>query len=457
MFFYLLLTVLAILITYICVSNNRKQVYWAKYGVPFHKGLFGLGFFSDYVFKNRPVFQNLDEICKKYPGSEVIATNNFLNPTVIIKDPDNVQQILAGDFNTFYHRGFEINEDVDPLADNILLMNGIRWKLTRQKFTPLFTSAKLRNMYYIMNRSAEDFVKYLKDNPKKENAFSTLCTFCSAAISASVFGVGTKSTMESPFLDMARKSSESNFINNMKFALNGFSPKLFRLFKVSLFKEFENFFIGAIKQVLQLRRQEKAKSHDFAELCLAVQDKGTMIDPSTGYKIEPTDTLVSAQAFFFFIAGIEPSATTMFFTLFELAKEPEILQRLQDSIDELFEKSNGNISHDDIIGLEYLDQIIDEALRLHPPVGVITRKCTEKAVLKVGNIPIDEGVSIQIPVYSIHHDSKYYPNPEKFDPDRFTAEAKQQRPNYTHMAFGEGNRMCLGKIIINFIIFSTDF
>jgi hypothetical protein len=62
-----------------------------------------------------------------------------------------------------------------------------------------------------------------------------------------------------------------------------------------------------------------------------------------------------------------------------------------------------------------------------------------------GTIILPKGTGVYIPVFALHHDPKYYPNPEKFDPERFSEENKQNRPNYTYLAFGEGPRMCMGK------------
>jgi cytochrome P450 family 6 len=67
------------------------------------------------------------------------------------------------------------------------------------------------------------------------------------------------------------------------------------------------------------------------------------------------------------------------------------------------------------------------------------------AHIGTGTITLPAGTGVYIPVLALHHDPTYFPEPQKFDPDRFTEENKQSRPNYTYLPFGEGPRMCIGK------------
>lgn len=93
-----------------------------------------------------------------------------------------------------------------------------------------------------------------------------------------------------------------------------------------------------------------------------------------------------------------------------------------------------------------------ETFRLHPPVPAINRTCTKKYTIPDSAIKFDVGEKLFIPIYSLHHDSKYYPNPEKFDPERFTEENQASRPHGTFLPFGDGPRICIGKKEIAFPI-----
>jgi len=90
-----------------------------------------------------------------------------------------------------------------------------------------------------------------------------------------------------------------------------------------------------------------------------------------------------------------------------------------------------------------------ETLRKHPILPFLDRKCCIDYELPAptGNrtIKLPIGTGVYIPVLGFHYDPKYFPEPEKFDPDRFTEENKRSRPNYAYLPFGEGPRNCIGK------------
>lgn len=84
---------------------------------------------------------------------------------------------------------------------------------------------------------------------------------------------------------------------------------------------------------------------------------------------------------------------------------------------------------------------------MHPPGSALLRVCTKKYKIPDSDITLDKGMKVLIPTYALHFDTKYYPQPEIFDPQRFTEENIASRPNGTFLPFGDGPRMCIGKYI----------
>ncbi|XP_047507617.1 cytochrome P450 6k1-like [Pieris napi] len=441
------------LLLYICVYliGKYNEVYWRRRGVPLYKRHKVTGIYWDFVFGGRAVFESLCDVYRSYPAAPVVGVGCLLTPSLQVRGARCVRHVLARDSAAFAHRGVQPNRG-DLLADNVLFMHGVRWKLMRQALTPLFTASKLRSMYYIMDRSARDFADHLEQHPElwTTGVYDTLATFCSAAIGAAVFGITPESIFDSPFLNMAQKAFKPTFWSDTNLILSNLSLDLSQFLGIKLFKEHEPLFINAIRKVLEQRRQERGGTakHDFAELCVALQQAGRIRDPQLPLELEPTDELLAAQAFFFFIAGVEPTASALFAALYELGRHPEHQQRLHQEIDEVFAANNGELSADAVSGMEFLDSVVCEALRLHPPVGYLKRLCIRDSVLPTDDasgVHVKSNTRVYVPVYEAHHDAKVWEHPEQFQPERFSAEKKRLVSEWTYLPFGRGARECIGR------------
>ncbi|XP_069671900.1 probable cytochrome P450 6a13 isoform X3 [Periplaneta americana] len=157
-----------------------------------------------------------------------------------------------------------------------------------------------------------------------------------------------------------------------------------------------------------------------------------------------TMTDVAAQSVTFLLAGFETSATTMSFCLYELALNPDIQDRLREDIDTVLEKHDGNITYEAIQEMSYLDNVVSETLRKHPTAPFLIRECTKEYKIPDSEIVVDRGSQVVVPVMGLHYDPKYFPDPTRFDPDRFTEEVKNTRHHYSYLPFGEGPRICMG-------------
>lgn len=444
MFFFIFLSSIVALLTLYYINGQYNEEYWKKRGVVFYKGNKVIGPFWNFLTNDRSLPEWLNDIYKQHRNEPAVGIGTFVSPTLYVIDATNIQHILQTDFGSFTHGGSEFYYEKDLLTDNVTFSNGKRWKLMRQSVTPIFTSTKLKNMYYILDKSAQDFVQLLKENPKKleNNLYESLSSYCSAAIAASVFGITTKSVFDSPFLSMAQEVFKISMPRNIKFAIANVFPSAVRKLGLCFFKEHEGLFIGALKQVLRQREKDGVKKHDFPDTCLSLQKNGTLRDRETGFELEPTDEMLAAQGFFFFIAGVEPTAICMYGVLIELGLNPEIMQRVHKEIDDIYDKYDGKLNYDVILEMEYLGKVLSEGLRKYPPIGFLNRKCVRDSVLPVGNIKVAKGTRIFTPIYELHMDPKIYENPEKFDPERFSQDKKINDISY--QPFGEGGRKCIG-------------
>lgn len=151
----------------------------------------------------------------------------------------------------------------------------------------------------------------------------------------------------------------------------------------------------------------------------------------------------------FFLAGLGPTSTILTFLSYELCVNPDIQRKLYDEIVETNESLAGQrISYDKLQKMKYLDQVVSEGLRKWPPTPNLDRVCVKDYECEYGDnarFHFERGLPIWISVYGLHHDPKYYPEPEKFDPERFSDENKHNIVPGTYLPFGLGPRNCIGK------------
>lgn len=100
--------------------------------------------------------------------------------------------------------------------------------------------------------------------------------------------------------------------------------------------------------------------------------------------------------------------------------------------------------------LPYLDMVISETLRMYPPLGYLNRLATQTYKVPEFNLVIEKGTPVYISMLGLHYDPEYFPNPSKFDPERFNEENKRNRPPCVYFPFGEGPHACIGKEFAQF-------
>ncbi|XP_042910824.2 cytochrome P450 9e2-like [Parasteatoda tepidariorum] len=155
------------------------------------------------------------------------------------------------------------------------------------------------------------------------------------------------------------------------------------------------------------------------------------------------DELVS-QCFSFYLAAHANSASLLTFIIYLLAINENIQENVYQEIREHLQETNGEITYEALQKMKYLDNVISETLRLYPPVVRATRRSDKDYKLGETGITLQKNTIFQLPILGIHRDPKYYPNPEKFDPDRFSAEEIAKRDPNVYFPFGLGPRNCIG-------------
>ena len=141
------------------------------------------------------------------------------------------------------------------------------------------------------------------------------------------------------------------------------------------------------------------------------------------------------------LAGTDTTALALTYTWYLLSQNPEAEAKLHDEIESVLGDSPP--TGEDLRDLEYTEHVLSESMRMYPPVYLTVRETREPVELDGYRVPA--GSIIMLPQWVIHRDPRWYDEPEKFDPDRWTREQTSNRPKYSYFPFGAGPRQCIGK------------
>ncbi|WP_354700838.1 Putative cytochrome P450 132 [Paraconexibacter sp. AEG42_29] len=183
-------------------------------------------------------------------------------------------------------------------------------------------------------------------------------------------------------------------------------------------------------ETIHERRAHPTDSPDLLNLLLAASDE------EGGLSLKR----VRDEATTFMLAGHETTANALAWMWYLLALNTDARDRMLEEVDTVLQGRRPTV--DDIPKLPWTTACFEEGMRLMTPVWVIPRKCVEEDVIDGHRIP--KGATVYIPVDKIHHDERFWPDPEVFDPSRFMPGASKGRHRSAFLTFGGGRRVCIG-------------
>ncbi|KAK8731892.1 hypothetical protein OTU49_007316, partial [Cherax quadricarinatus] len=183
------------------------------------------------------------------------------------------------------------------------------------------------------------------------------------------------------------------------------------------------------------RRQETGQRRgDFLDMLMETKIKG---------ETSLSNDTMAAQSILFLLAGYENTANTLAMALHLLSHHPHVQATLRREVALALLQSDGQVDHDRLMTLPYLDAVVSEVLRLYPAAPIIERICTKEYKMGAREVAVDAGMSVLVPVWCLHRDDQYWPHPQHFQPERFLGDARAQIVPYTYLPFGVGPRSCI--------------
>ncbi|XP_064256676.1 cytochrome P450 4F3-like [Passer domesticus] len=158
-----------------------------------------------------------------------------------------------------------------------------------------------------------------------------------------------------------------------------------------------------------------------------------------------SDEDIAAEADTFMFEGHDTTASGLAWLFYNLAGHPEHQERCRQEVQELLAgRDTADIEWEDLSQLPFTTMCIKESLQLHPPVTAVSRRCTEDIPLRDGHV-IPKGVICLMSIYGTHHNPDLWPEPEVFNPLRFSPENSKGRSLLSFIPFSAGPRNCIGQ------------
>ncbi|KAF2879307.1 hypothetical protein ILUMI_26862 [Ignelater luminosus] len=435
----LLLAAIALFYKYVTKNFN----YWKERGIPYIKPVPLFGNFYEVITFQKPLGQFLGDLSMQSP-SPCFGIFIFNKPHLIIKDPELIKSITVKDFNCFSDRIGLSDEQCDPISSKFLFfVKNPEWRTIRTKVSPVFSSGKIKGMVILINEVAEELKTYLENNLSSGSieAKEISAKYSTDVIATCAFGIQAHCFQDenAKFRTIGRKIFDFQYITFMRHLLYIVYPKIAKLLKLAfLDTSVTDFLRDAFWKTIENREKSDYKRNDLIDILIHIKNTWT---EENNIKFE--GDRVVAQAVQFFFAGFETVSSTMAFTLYELCLNKNIQNKVRSEVQNVL-ASYGGFTFEAVNNMKYLQMVIYETLRKYPALPFLDRMCLEDYKIPNTNYIIEKGTPVLIPLFGLHFDPNYFPNPEEFDPERFVDEDQGNSTSFVYLPFGQGPRNCIG-------------
>ncbi|XP_011500531.1 PREDICTED: cytochrome P450 9e2-like [Ceratosolen solmsi marchali] len=421
--------------------------HWEKCNIPYLRNAIpGFGHLLPLLTlrENIALFSN-----RVYKMSDSSMTGFYFlrQPALLVRDPELIKSILLSNFSSFRNNGIVLNEDADPVLSKNPFFTGDyqAWKIARARVSNNLSKLKLNYLFVIVNDVISKMVDFIDKKIEKDGSVyecelkKEFSRYTGEVVANAAFAINGQSFSDNPdklaFTNVANTLFDTNFINGIKQMLIFFLPNVARLLRVNFLQKSTDLYLREnLKAIIKQRKQENSQPKDFLQFC---------IDSNTEDNI---DGIIS-DVIVFYLDVLETTSTVLSILFYHLSENPDVQEKLRAHVNSVLKETDGVLTFESLKNMDYLEATLNESLRLLPPFGVLTKFCTKEITLTGSDnlscvLRPDDRIFISL--NGLHSDSKYWPEPHIFNPERFTKENQNNITKFTFLGFGEGPRICAG-------------
>jgi cytochrome P450 len=356
---------------------------------------------------------------------DLVSMRVLGRPWVLVSHPDDIERVLVKDARIMKRDdGMEIVRRV--LGQGLLTSEGDLWKRQRKLMSQAFSPKRIQEYGAAMARVADTSLGDWRSgdvaNLHQEMARTTM-----KVVADVLFGASMKAR------DVEAAGGALEVVNEF---FSGSMEALLRVPKwIPTPRNIRvNRAVAALDRVVYdilARRRAEEPRDDLLGTLLAAQD-----DDGAGM----SDVQLRDEVMTLFLAGHETTSLALSHTLYLLSKHPAIERQLHEEIASVL---RGRLpTAEDVRALPFTECVLKETMRLYPPAWATGRETTEPFELRGIKIPV--GAQLVASQWVVHRDARWFPNPEGFDPSRWSPERAKDVPRYAYFPFGGGPRVCIG-------------
>jgi cytochrome P450 len=349
----------------------------------------------------------------------------------LVVHPDYIRHILQLNHQNYSKENYDYEMLKPVLGEGLLTSNGDHWLRQRRLIQPAFHQQHIAGLGPIVSRAAAELLEAWDAVAARGEAIDVAADMqrlTLRTIGEALFSIDIRAetdTIGGSFAVLNRETS-----HRLKTLL--VPPLWIPTPRNLVFKRARAELDRVVYDIIANRRRGRAPQDDLLDMLVAAREQGS----GEGM----TDRQLRDEVMTLLLAGHETTATALTWTWYLLSKHPGAARRLRAELNKVL---GGRLpAVDDLSALDYTRRVIQESMRLYPPVWIISRTAIEED--EIGGYTIPAGSVLLLSQYAMHRHPDFWENPEGFDPDRFLPERSQGRHPYAYFPFGGGPRLCIG-------------
>ena len=345
-----------------------------------------------------------------------------------LNHPDYIKDVLVTNHQNF-HKGLALQRAKRLLGEGLLTSEGEFHRRQRRLAQPAFHRARIASYASVMTSYAAETRERWREGVALDMAEEMMRL---------TLGIVGKTLFDADVVSEAQQVGEAMTVVMDLF--NTITLPFFELLQklpLPQLRRFDNArdkLDAIIYRLIEERRRSAVDRGDLLSMLLLAQD-------TEGDGGEMTDEQLRDEVMTIFLAGHETTANALTWTWYLLSQNPEAEAKLHQEIDRVLEGQMPTF--EDVAQLKYTERVLAESMRLYPPAWAIGRLAINES--EIGGYVVPKKSLVLMSQYVMHRDPRYFREPLRFDPDRWTAEGRESRPQFSYFPFGGGPRRCIGE------------